>query len=434
MTAITIETSEWRTLGPDNCGELDGHFLETTPGDRKTVKWLEKSKLIGLRDLRRGLEVKTFAHVGKVRIGNLDVTIMPKIERGVLLGLLRYAYGFRKLRVFSDSAQHVDRHGFVDILISQLNAEASEVIRRGLLRAYVPFDERLSSPRGGIDMARIVRDAGAAAATLPCRHYQRVEDAILNRVLMAGLRLAASLTEVPELRLESRTLAAMMEARVKPIQRKLTVAMLDSADRQQSRLTASYGPALSIIRLLVRGHGIELKGAIVKLPGFLFDMNAFFQTLVSRFLRDNLTGHEIIDEHSLNGMLRYDPMFNPRHRQAPTPRPDYVVRRSGITRAILDAKYRDLWEKSLPSTMLYQLVAYAISQPMRPESSILYPTTDVKAKEARIDAREPISGKKIAQVCLRPILLPQLARLVMANSPEGRREREALAHRLAFGN
>jgi 5-methylcytosine-specific restriction enzyme subunit McrC len=101
--------------------------------------------------------------------------------------------------------------------------------------------------------------------------------------------------------------------------------------------------------------------------------------------------------------------------------------------SILDAKYRDLWDKQLPREMLYQLVVYAISQRQRPQSSILYPTTDNRAKEARIDVTEPIFGKALGQVCLRPLHLPTIVELVSTLTSQGRREREAYAKTLAFG-
>ena len=84
----------------------------------------------------------------------------------------------------------------------------------------------------------------------------------------------------------------------------------------------------------------------------------------------------------------------------------------GTARAILDAKYRDLWEKQLPRDMLYQLVVYAISDQQRRKSSILYPTTDERAREARIDVTDPIIGRPLGQVCLRPVHLPTIVELV----------------------
>jgi 5-methylcytosine-specific restriction enzyme subunit McrC len=107
--------------------------------------------------------------------------------------------------------------------------------------------------------------------------------------------------------------------------------------------------------------------------------------------------------------------------------------RQGQLVTLLDAKYRDLWEKPLPREMLYQLVVYTISSKNQKPSSILYPTTNTQAKEARIDITDPLHGSHLGQVCLRPVNLNEMEGLVFSNSAIARRRREALANQLAFG-
>ena len=430
---MSITLTEWQTLGPDNCPNLSGRFLDDSRGTRQVVEILAKSNLLGLTELRQGLQIQAFSHVGKVRLGDLTITVSPKLKGSNLLNLLRYAFGFRRLNLISDSAHYVDSFGFEDLLISQLNAEVQELVSRGLLRSYIGTSERLSSPRGRIDLNRMALDGGTVTATLPCIHHPRIEDTLLNRVLLAGLELAASLASSVELRRESRRLASLMEEQVSTIL--LDGITVDRATRQMNRLTAAYSSSLSIIRLLVEAQGIVLEGQSVTttLPGFLFDMNAFFQALISRFLHENLPDYTVRDEHGLKGMMKYNIKFNPRKRQSPTPRPDYVVLQKGTIRSILDAKYRDLWEKQLPREMLYQLMVYAASNPQQPQSSILYPTTNALASEARIDITDPIFGKHIGQVCLRPVHLPKIVELVTSTTPKARQDRAAYAQKLAFG-
>ncbi|HET6881884.1 MAG TPA: hypothetical protein VFI31_17090 [Pirellulales bacterium] len=146
-------------------------------------------------------------------------------------------------------------------------------------------------------------------------------------------------------------------------------------------------------------------------------------------------GHSVRDEQGLKGMMRYNPDFNPQGLRSPTPRPDFVVIHQGAIRSILDTKYRDLWDRQrrLPREMLYQLVIYAISLRQHPQSSILYPTTDCLAKEARIDVADPLFGKHLGQVCLRPVLLPLLEKMLSLGTAQARRERDAYARWLAFG-
>lgn len=434
MMPVAVDLDEWQTLHPDECPTLRGRFLDDSPATRHLLSDLEDSRLLGVEELRRGTRLRAFSHVGRVDVGGIRITIRPKLGGPSLLRLLRYAYGFRKLRLLAATEQGIDKIGFEDLLVAQLNAEVEEILSRGVHRAYTPRHEQLESPRGRIDVHGVVRKGGRIGTSLPCRYHPRREDAPLNRVVMAGLRLAAATTTDPLLARESRRNAAVLEEGVKPI--RLDFAVLDRVERAINRLTAAYQPAIAIIRLLVEANGVttDEAGTVQRLPGFLFDMNRFFQALVGRFLADNLPAAEIIEEYKLRRMMRYAPGFNPQKKHAPAPRPDFVIAEKGRPVAILDAKYRDLWETSLPREMLYQLVVYAISHRDNPRSAIIYPTANPAAREARIYVADSVAGRPVGQVSLRPLPLAVLDGLVNDPTRAARTQRIELARFLAFGS
>ena len=201
------------------------------------------------------------------------------------------------------------------------------------------------------------------------------------------------------------------------------------------RTTRAYEPTISLIRILHEGGGLSLEDGEIgpSLPGFFFDMNRFFQALLTRFLAENLPDHDVRSEHRLTGLFAYLPGWNPFGRQPPTPRPDLVVIQGSKTVAILDAKYRDLWENSLPRDMLYQLAIYAMSHEGG-VSTILYPTAHPQATEARIEVRDPLHGGRRAAIALRPVVLDRLEGLVTARPTAAiLRERRAFAQTMVFG-
>lgn len=193
---------------------------------------------------------------------------------------------------------------------------------------------------------------------------------------------------------------------------KLGIEHIDQAERGINRLTSAYTGALAIVRLLANMQGIAFESAQgpVRIPGFLFDMNKFFQRLLSRFLRDNLTGCRIVDEQAIGDVFVYSKTGNPKKRRPPRPRPDYALLRDGQTCGFLDAKYRDVWDKGLPADWLYQLSIYALASPYN-VSVLLYATMATEARDEQIEVRQPImwSGKDPALVILRPVLLTKLA-------------------------
>jgi 5-methylcytosine-specific restriction enzyme subunit McrC len=362
------------------------------------------------------LEIETTSFVGSIAVGPVIVRIQPKLGARPLSCLLGYALGLhdRGLDLFSEHDVPVAPPAFQDILAYRLCSEVARLIERGLHRQYTVNESDLARPRGRVLFGGIVRQGGRAVTAVPCRYHQRDDNTLPNRVILSGLRFAARICVHNAIRIRALLLAGRLALTVKPV--RLSAPTFAAVQRASNRLTASYAPALALIRLLVAGHGVA--GAVgvrdIALPGFMFDMNQLFQDLLERFLRDWLDDGDVQQQYSLSEVFRYQSGFNPLNRRTPTPRPDIVILKQGRVAAILDAKYRDLWDTALPRDMLYQLSIYALSQAICRTATILYPTTAVGSRESRISINDPVSGQPRAEVCLRPIDLNDLAALVSA--------------------
>ncbi len=426
--SINIDLKEWQVATTQTHPQLAEISL---PDDESSEGILQgKDKPLTIRRLRKGIELETSSYVGRISLGNMQVTIRPKIQMMCLARLMCYAYSLPDAHnLFLPAEFDVEVFAFQDLLIYQLASEANRLLSRGLQRQYVRKEENLLSPRGRIVISQIANRGGLIQESLPCDYHLRLDDCPLNQVLLQGVRLGAQLTNNEKLCLRLQHLERSQLSGISS--RRLTWTMLQRAQREINRLTASYAPAIKLIELLFLGAGLSLDGeqSVATLPGFLFDMNRFFQDLLSRFLCEHLPEYEFQDQYVLDSMMSYTE--NPRRRQSPSLRPDYVIKSQGKIVAILDAKYRDLWERDLPTHMLYQLVMYAIGQATCDSVTILYPTTDPGATKARIEVSVPLSPKGAVSVVLCPVNLLHLDTLLTeAKARNNMRERRDLARYL----
>jgi 5-methylcytosine-specific restriction enzyme subunit McrC len=430
---------EWETWAPRSGSKGWDVFLGDGTPAQQTARELTREGRLSVIETRHGLAIDATSFVGRIRLGDVIITVQPKLHGLPLWNLMRYAFDLRALHRYDDAAYEAEPDAFQDVVIARLVDEATQLIARGLHRTYGAREEALSSPRGRIDFVARARRT-TQTATLPCRYHVRSEDCLVNRVLRAGIALSARLASDAELSVSCRRLEAQLGETVGLVD--LNPATFSRLAAEQSRLTRAYVPAFELVHLLADSSGIGLDrgGEGAALPGFLFDMNHFFQRLLSRFLHDALPGYAVSDEESLFGMMRYAPAHNPRGKRSPAPRPDFIVRRAGRVVAMLDAKYRDLWEHDLPREMLYQLAIYALSRETTDAAAstatsvILYPTLATGAREARIEIRDPVRGRERAAVALRPVDMRMLSRLVAlpptSTSADAQRQ---FAHQMCFG-
>lgn len=426
MTSVTL--TEWDTLTPGQDERLSGLRLDDE-ATRKLAVELDQMGRLKVLELADGLSIEASSFVGVVSLGSLRINIRPKLAPDLLLRLFRFAYGLRDLHLSAPTRYGTAEVLFRDLIIHQLVAETKELLARGFLRKYVRRDEALTSPKGRIDIAEIARRGGVSTSTLPCVHYPRMMDCLINQVLLAGLRLASSVTDDLDLRGNVRCLIRLIQDGISPAE--LHSEVFGTLRRQMDRLTVAYEPAISLVEILYECGGVDLgDGQRMTLPGFMFDMNRFFQALLSRFFQEYLEGYRVEDEHRLRGMMGYMSGFNPLRRQAPCPRPDFAIFEGQALRALLDAKYRDLWSRDLPRDMLYQLSIYALSMERNRKATILYPTVRPEASEMVVEIREPIRGVASACVSLRPVQLSHLDTLLAGADS---RRCASFAHWLALG-
>lgn len=112
----------------------------------------------------------------------------------------------------------------------------------------------------------------------------------------------------------------------------------------------------------------------------------------------------------MHHMFTYARNHNPKNRRSPTPRPDFAIMKNGRVVRIMDAKYKDLWENTIPRDMLYQLSVYALSSEEDKQATIIYPSLNQHAVQQRIEIHNPISGEYMGAVLLEPLDLGFLAK------------------------
>ncbi len=323
--------------------------------------------------------------IGALELGDLSVSIRPKLEISRVLYLASYAMGevgFREERFRFEKADTL-----VETLIPAFVSAARRAFSRGLLHGYRTEEEALHTVRGRIVVAEQVRRRFGVPFPVEVRYDEFTDDILANQLVKAAVALLGRM----RIR-DSRARAGLgwtgaMLGNVSLVE----FAPKEVPEVQFDRLNEHYREVVEISRLILRHWIFETSRGGLRAAGFLMDMNAVFQEFVTRALRDELgLSEEILRSDNRIREITLDEDGHIRLR------PDLSWWEGSTCTFVGDAKYKNITgEREIPNADLYQLLAYATALDL-PGGLLVY----AKGEAGPAQYRVRHSGKRLEVVAL----------------------------------
>jgi 5-methylcytosine-specific restriction enzyme subunit McrC len=293
--------------------------------------------------------IRSKGWVGHIPVGDtIFLHVSPKAPVASIFQMLEVAY---RLKSFSFSEGKIQVDTLEDLFESVVAVLARRVLdraRKGLYRAYLKRHDDLAFVRGRIDIRGNIRIVIAATPKVRCSFYELTTDIEDNQIIHWSLFAASKMgiKRAPvrqDVRRAYRALAGTV--RLEP---KLSHNCIG---RFYHRLNSDYNELHNLCRFILEHAGpSELAGERDFVP-FALNMPKLFESFVAEWLRGNLPpALRLKVQHKVKLKGDADLSFQV----------DLVIedRATGITKAVLDTKYK-LGE--VPSEAdIQQIVAYAV--------------------------------------------------------------------------
>ena len=317
--------------------------------------------------------------VGALEVGDLSVSIQPKLPVARVLYLASHAIGAIGFR--EELFGYKDEPTLIEALVPVFAAAARRAFSRGLLHGYRTEEDALQTVRGRIRLDEQIRRRFGVPVPVEVRYDDYTVDVLPNRLIKAAaLRLLG-------LRLHqgSRVKLADVLANLEEVQ---TVAFSPGnlPKVRFDRLNEHYREVVELSRLILRHTSIEPLRGNVRASGFLVDMNVVFQEFVTQALRRalRLSEHTFPTDKDLPERIWLDEANRVRLK------PDLTWWVGEKCIFVGDAKYKKVDDKCVPNADLYQLLAYTTALDL-PGGLLIY----AKGEDKEINHRVRHASKQI---------------------------------------
>lgn len=287
-------------------------------------------------------ELTPSTRVGVLRVGDLQVTIQPKVTISRLIFMLGYAHdpGFWR----TESVLLDDEPDLAEALAHSFARLTRRALEQGVLKGYRTVDESSTVLRGRIREADQIRRHFGRAIPLEITYDDYTVDVAENQILLASV---LRLLRAPGISAEVRAWLHRVRLQLADV----TVLRGGHLPRWQlSRLNARYVPALRLAEQVLRGRSLEHRSGELEVSGFLVNMAKVFEDFVCTALSESAP---LADGRS---HMQY-PAHLDEAGDVPM-KPDFVWERGGGPLVVADAKYKLEKPSGFPNADLYQMLSY----------------------------------------------------------------------------
>ena len=283
--------------------------------------------------------------VGVVRIGDVEVSIEPKVPLERLFYLL--ARGQEWGSWFEQSVRLGTVESLYPAIAEAFATWAERVFRAGVLRGYRPTRAAEPAIRGRWLVAEQIRVRHGMPLPAELQYDEFTADIAENQLVRSAVRRVIAFAGLPN-PLRGRLLRVDLQLGEVALLARGQVLPTVHFDRRNER----YRPLVALAELILTNGSLDHHVASVAATGFLLDLPRVFERFVEaeviRAARP--LGGEIIPqlETALDaaGHVRI--------------RPDMVWRRDGRVQAVFDAKYKSEKPAGFPNADVYQMLAYCV--------------------------------------------------------------------------
>jgi 5-methylcytosine-specific restriction enzyme subunit McrC len=273
--------------------------------------------------------------VGLIAVGDLRILVEPKIPRAHLFHLLARAELLPRITA-TQAAAAAGPHLW-ELVCRWLLDALEQVVRRDLIRDYLPRRDALEAARGQIDVAATARTYYTGSLALVCDYEEYGADTPLNRILRAA---ALAVSASADAALTTRKRATRVVARMQEIGSLQTNDLRATLDRR----TAHYREALTLARTVLANTARALEHGDEPAWTFLIRTPELVEAGIRNELHDQLEGAWDIRKETI-------PLSGVKLSVSP----DLVI---GDAFAIADVKYKRTpprWRRA----DLYEVTAFA---------------------------------------------------------------------------
>jgi len=333
----------------------------------KLVKYNDKNEQKFFSVIHRG--IKFHQYVGVIKVGNILIEIAPKLDntksesghnywQGVLLDMLR------ECRILSPSAPtkaelRLKNNSLLDLYFDLFVKEVEYLLRRGLIKRYIPRTENEKAVKGKIEFSEHIKKNIVHKERFYVTYKEYSYNHLINQILLKTLAVIEEVSEDVSLRGRIRKLKFSLPS-LDDIPVTSDLFEYIDFDRKNDK----YRNALQIAKLLLLNYSPDITSGRNNVLALLFDMQQLFEEYVFRRLQ----------KLSMQSDFFVSRQQSKKFWRSKTIRPDIVLKRNGSV-YVLDTKWKSLSSINPSATDLRQMFVY--NQYFGSQRSVLvYPKAD----------------------------------------------------------